>query len=333
MTWFSLKDFFAELTIKIKGVKMKRRPYTLPSRMLWLLLGLLPLLAYSFFEMSYFGLGERLSVFSYFGNGLSYGLGIIALLSIIATAYTVIFAVVSSKNKEAYSGKRFRKKLLFILLIALLLISLFLPVISITVRGGTKIDSPTQNVKFGVADLFATDKADMKYYRGTTSASMAEEIKATIKSLFSKKGTADTEMMLNDLIFGVDRNNVSAIYVAIQAMTYVVLGFIGLLLSLTFSATWYNSGCVGKIRAAKIFLGLSAIALIVLEGVLLVIANMAISGELMYLMSVGLGIGIALMLVCVVGIFTVRVEADVSGSYMDTWYDNADVTYAPYVIK
>ena len=328
------KELLDELLNLGKPVKSKKRNCNYSLRILWLLIGLLPMLAYSFKQLSYWGIGKGFGVFSSAGNGLSFGLLIITLLSVFCGAFFVFLSVRAYANADPIPSSVLKKKIALICIVLILLFALFLPIINIGVSSGSGSTSlaRTENVKISVGDLFVLESDDINHYRETTAQNAIASIKATIKELISRKSSVSNPNLHNDLVLGVDRNNVSGMYVAIQLVTYLTLLTLAFLLKYSVQALLHNESCAKEIFALKILTGLLALAVSVLNIILFIITYLAVSADLILIISVGFGIGPILCLICAISLFVIKADYGV-GEYADDWYDNADVTYAPYVIK
>jgi len=330
----SLSTFIYEMLAFAKNKNtVRKKKLSSPVHTLWFLTALIPLLAYSFSQMSYWGVSSGLSSFSSLGNGTSGGIALISVFAILGSAYFAASAIITSTNAQAYKGALFKRRLIYLCIILVLFISLFLPVMNITVRGGVSSTAKTQTVSVTIDDLYAFSGDDTEYYYNASDADSMEKVTATIRKLLFASKKPSTKTFLNDLVIGAGSNDISGMYLAIQLIMYAILISFAFLLKYSFQLTWQNVDNGSKIKKVKILLAFLVCVEAALEIILMIVAGFSLPSDLSMLVSFGVGFGPLLCIASSVVLLFFKPEPVAKGAYMDDWYDNADVSYAPYVVR
>lgn len=321
-----------EIVSRVKYGKSSRSQDKTPVRLLWYLASMLPLLSYSLLQLASFGNSSRLSVYSSGGSGLCAALIVMSVFAVLGSVYFVISSIVSSSGSEQILDKKsFKRNILFLLLVLLLAVAFFLPLFSIS--AGRNIN--TKSASFGISlfDVGIMTGEDVRYYYSSGSFEFSEALRESAKTATSRTSDFSAAEAFNMLLFGVGDNDVRGLYIPIQLLTYAVLIFLIFLLARAFQITANCGNYTSGTAACKTLACLCLVVNMVLETVLFMISKFAITEALMPYISVGIGIGFLLTLVCVIGLFAINPQIAPKGEYADAWYDNADVSYAPYVIK
>ena len=330
----SLSAFISEILAfaKNKNTVRKKKSHS-PIHTLWFLTALIPLLAYSFSQMSYWGVSNGLSSFSSLGNGMSGGIALISVFAVLGSVYFAASAVITSTSAAVYKGGLFKRRLIFLCIILVLFISLFLPVMNITVRGGVSATAKTQTVSVTIDDLYALSGDDTEYYYNISDGENMEKVTATIRKLLFASKKPTTKTFLNDLVIGAGGNDISGMYLAIQLIMYAILLSFAFMLKYSLQLIWQNADNGGKIKKTKILLAFLVFAEAVLEIILMIVSGFSLPSDLSMLVSFDVGIGPLLCIASSVVLLFFKTEPVAKGAYMDDWYDNADVSYAPYVVR
>ena len=121
------------------------------------------------------------------------------------------------------------------------------------------------------------------------------------------------------------------LYGFINAITMILLLFAGLLVYLFLSNIFFNSSNRGAILTFKILTSVWTFFELALILLLNTIISSAIGGELSAIIGIALGIGPVIMLVCM-AVLLILPSDPKEYKYVDRDYDNADVSYSPYVV-
>ena len=264
---------------------------------------------------------------------MSGGIALISVFAILGSAYFAASAVITSSNAELYKGTLFKRKLIFLCIIFVLFIALFLPVMNITVSGGVSATAKTHTVSVTIDDLYALSGDDTEYYYNASDSESMEKVTATIRKLLFASKKPTTKTFLNDLVIGAGGNDIGGMYLAVQLIMYFIFLSFAFLFKYALQLTWQNADNSRKIKKAKILVAFLVCAEAVLEVILMIVAGSSITSDLSMLVSFGLGIGPVLCIASSVVLLLFKPEPVAQGAYMDDWYDNADVSYAPYVVK
>lgn len=335
MLFSSLVSLSKEVLAKVKGKKAANLSFKRQLHSLWLLFFLLPVFAFSMSFAGCWGKGENLSSFSVSGHGISYGTVLLVIFTVLVSLYSVLRIALINSEKQKDEHLPYLKKLLMLLLVFAVVISAFMPIISISFYKRSGVSQKTENLGISMADVSLFSSDDIKYYKTTKKGENEEILLDAAKDIFrssTDKGDI-AENLLGDLIIGVDRNDVSIIFLIMHISAYVLLTLSALLLLNIARSLFLGEHRRKSIRRLKIFVALFAMVQAVLGIVLTIIAMLAVSPNLSFVMSVDFGLGPVLLFVFALFLLFVRVDSDEQSKYADCWYDNADVTYAPYIVK
>ena len=217
-----------------------------------------------------------------------------------------------------------------------MIIAIFAPAIKISLASPEDADD-RDSITYKAKDLYFTDKNDIQVYVNTPSSTFTSELLSTVSDIFDSKNKEDVETrhFFNDVVMGVGRRNNSGFYIAVQILTELSLILISFLLLALGRRYLFSADCDKAIKWLKALLMLTATALSVIYIVLAIdaasVVNNSYSGVLSYVIKVGIGVSpILLLLDSIFMAFTFSTEEK---KYIDTDYDNPDVSYAPYVIR
>lgn len=325
----STASLIRAISAQVKYGKPVKRQERAPVSLLWSLLSMTPLLAYSFLQMADWGYSPSLSVYSASGYGLSYGILAILLLTVFASVYFFISSLIADVScDEVIEKKERRKKLLFLGLVFLLLISIFLPLFSI--EAGNLLTSKTDSFGLTLSDIGIMGEGDSDFFY--SSSSFTDQLKSSAKKATSNKNDFTAPWAFDTLLFGVADNDVRGLYIPIQIFTYAMLIFLIFLFARAIRIVAFGEKYTSGTATLKTFCCIFVIINSILELILFFIAKFSALSYLGTVLSVGLGIGFFLALISMIGLFALSPRVAPMGAYSDTSYDNADVSYAPYVV-
>ncbi len=332
---YSFASLSKEIMGKFTHKKQKNSAFNSQLHMLWLLSMLLFSAIFCLSSLGYFGKGTPLSSYSANGCGLSYGIILALVFSSVISVYSVFRLLLLNSEKQKSEPSPYIKKLFMLLLVFVILISAFMPVVSMTFYKGGIMLSKTEKLGISVGDIPLLSESEVKYHNSIGNNSHTENVLKTCEDIFfsSSDKSAMSKSILSDLIIGVDKNDVSPLFAVIK-ITVCVLLFIVSVLIVNILRSFLLGEHRGKaIKRFKILAALLAMAESVLSIVLAVISMLAVSSELSSFISVSFGMGPTLLFISAILLLFMRAESDTKSEYADSWYDNADVTYAPYVVK
>lgn len=301
---------------------------------LWTILTFLPLMIYSFYQMSHWGIGARLGMFSSAGCGLGAGSYIIIVVVTLAVVYSVIY-LLKGKNNAILKNKDDNKKRIAAALISVvMMVSLLLPWLTVGVAKHKGRRVTTENVSVSMSELHCLTDEDANYYFEISSMESEELLKYQAAQIVESKedNKNAAEEILELLVFGVYRYNISAFYNFVYAMLSIQLLLCGMLLSRIGKNLFFEAENISKEKKLRVLVSLASIVISVLSIIYLIISHLSIEDELSYYVTVNVGIGpllgIALSIAMILTLCGVKKE-----NCIEQGYDNADVSYAPYILR
>ncbi len=317
-----------------KGRKEKLGAVKAP-RAIWFIGAFMPLLGYSFSRMSYWGKGGLLSTFSSGGSGLSSGFVLLLAISAITIAYAASGVVLSGQIKSDGSAVSMKKQMITLVLAVIMLLSLFLPWISINFASVAEKQVKTEKTYISVAEIGDISEEGEDVYYGISSSMNAEILDTVIDEIVDSPERDDELAMeaVGLLNFGVDRYDISLIYTAINGVSYALFLICGMLVFRLVSGILYKKSNYGKIKGFKLLSALLSLVLAVLTFAFIIITGIAVKHyEYSYVMALKPSFGVIVCAVCAIGLL-ISLKKKENRKQIEEGYDNADVTYAPYVIK
>ena len=294
---------------------------------------MLPVLVFSFLLMGQYGMGNALSHYSNGGVGLSAG-GIATLLVAIFGGGLVCLqkALNLKKPSKRFINKNKVKNIVCLCITLLVVISAFLPCLGIDIYSERTGNYET-TVYVAPSDLYEVGNQELSQYRSTSKATTYSLVKGVVKDVVN--GRVDETELSDDLFyriaFGYARLDLRILYGFINAITMILLLFAGLLVYLFLSNIFFNSSNRGAILTFKILTSVWTFFELALILLLNTIISSAIGGELSAIIGIALGIGPVIMLVCM-AVLLILPSDPKEYKYVDRDYDNADVSYSPYVV-
>ena len=272
---------------------------------------------------------SRLGEYAPFERTGVHGLGAGAFLSpaiLLIGAIVYLCAHLSMERRK--TGRRFppvsRRTILSAVAVLLLLVALFLPTVSLSFGDGATLS-------FGPLDHFYPEYEDMRQFSRDTKLVNFKELMAIAERLAKghRLNGDDGELFYRQLVVGVGRIKLNPLYIAIYFVALFYLWLAGIVLTRMLMATFL--GGEKPIRRPAILLSLLGIALPLLAITEIVLAAIGLPTSLSAILSFFIGGGTVLAPIAAVLLLIWTRRCDVR--YMDTAYDNPDVSLTPYVLR
>jgi hypothetical protein len=330
----SFSAFIIELVNKKHRSNSERNINKSTVSMLWLLFAFLPIMTYALLQMCRFGKNGDAQLYISGGRGISWGLIASLAVAVAATLFTVIrYSVLKRKKGEGEPRTKTGSHILCLVLSVLLIISVFLPLTSITFASmNDDFEYEQKTVYVSISDVEIMSSSDVEQHAdSTTKGTYPRLLKAASDIVLGEDEKAVSEYdVLNLLVFSYGRKNVSVLYAFIVILTLISTVFAAMLVRSTLKRVLFTSDNDVAIQALKIFNLVTVCIDFILMYIVNKIAEGCIDGELIRFMNVKMGIAPVLMLLfAIANVCTVGADR---GFVSDCDYDNADVSYAPYVV-
>ena len=303
--------------------------------MLWLITLILPALAFTVIQMCDFGSTGPLAQFNAGGRGLAYGFIIaIAAAALGSLLYLVKYLrELRRSNKGSFTDKAkvdFKSCVLALVLAA----CTFLPVAGVGLVRYTAYSYSEKTLYMDVYDVREINLSDMQKYTADSRLENLESLERyrDLALLGKLDGYASVSAdVYNTIVFGYGRIDVRFINIALILVNTLLILVAAFTIKATFKNLFFNCENRKKIKTLKILLFILSLAYFGLSTVLVVVGKSSITGNAEYYSEISMGIGPVIAIALAIWIlFTLRSRKI---SFIDVEYDNADVSYAPYVIK
>ena len=322
----AIKNLISEL-IAYKKKRFRAKRYGADG-LLCMLFCLLPVLCFLFMNMCEFctrnsALG-RLMIVDF---GLAWGAVVSFVVALLGSAFVCIAGSVAllRSNRLYFNGIRLRS-IICSALIIFIMIATLLPCLKINVwNENAEVDKAMQVNLMTFGEMSSQDR---KQYRVIP---VEESLRAQLAAEEESKGAG--ESFVNTLLMGSNVSTIRVLYGAVMAVTGLFFLFAGLLLWALLRKSFFDSKRTKMISAFKVFTMICVTADLILAVALKSICEMSLKGDLSSFIEFKLGTGVILMFVCMIVMLAIRLKAKKKKvTYMDEDYDNADVSYAPYVL-
>lgn len=302
---------------------------------LWLLMLLLPVLSYAFMAMCNFGTVGTLSVFCKGGRGLSFGFYLSLVVEIFGSALYLVMYLRELKrsNKGSFSDKTkvdFKSCILSLVII----ICTFLPIFSINLVRYTASTYREETVYFDIYDISELSNSEIKKYSSVSRVQNMEKLEDYRNAAMDGRASgidSFSSEIYNTLVIGYGRFDISILNIAIMGVLVLLVIIAALLIRATLNSLFFGYENREKIKKLKILLLIAALAYCGLGAALYVIGNSCVTATLQNYLSMSVGIGP--VIIAALSIWVVTTLRSRKVSFIDSEYDNADTSYAPYVIK
>lgn len=175
-------------------------------------------------------------------------------------------------------------------------------------------------------DIRQMTKQDRDAYRKATSKISLEYIDEV------KEQDNASEILMNSILMRSSSSTIRAIYLAIQIVFSIMLFLLGLLLWSLLGRAFFGAK---RLRAVNLLKTLTMICACVCLGVVItlqVLLGACLSSGMKVFVDFALGGGMIMSFVCILLAVVLRLKKRSHDEYVDDEYDNADVSYAPYVL-
>ena len=335
MFCYSLRSVIGLASGKMNDERRPSPIFVNQIRLLWGLVMLLPLLAHNFYSMSNWGISSELSSFSSGGCGLSFGMALVAVFTAFVAFCSVVHLVLTNIRKLSLMREVNTKKVALLICVFITVLSLFLPLVNVTFfkTSGTVVNR--ENVSLTVSDLYVMNGDDVGYYRSTSKAQNRELVSEISRKVlrYGDAGELADRNLINLLVMGIARNDISDFYLFLQIAVFAVNFFAILLAVAILNSLLFRIDVTKKIKKLKVFLALLALTYAALSICVMVVSGDMLDADLLKSVSIGVACGPIVTIVSALLLVAIKIEPRPKSLYADGWYDNADVSYAPYVIK
>ncbi len=324
----ALKALISELITRKKGISRRKRHAA--DGMICMIACLMPLMIFCFLQAFDFGM-TILSEFGCRGLGTKMAWGAIlttavAILGSIVVCAASFFKLTEDEEKP-FTKLRITRMVCCVLMI-LLVVSIFLPCSTVSIWHE---NGETDTYFVDITDIKEMPVSDLKNYR-----TVARQYGATvIDNLESGQvGSIQTDDVGKTLFHTVMicRIDPRIIYGAVIAVTMITLLFVGFLLWSTVRHCFFETPKFGSMKALKVFSTMSIAAYLVMVIVMNIVIQFCLLLDLSYMLGFSIGIGTIIAAVIMVAILIIRQKSVKKVVNRNTDYDNADVSYAPYVL-
>ena len=303
--------------------------------MLWLVALLLPVLSYTFMQMCNFASTGTLAAFNKGGKGLAFGFFITVAVALLGSVLYLVKYLREAKrsNKGRFSDKAkvdFKSCILSLIII----ICTFLPMFSINLVRYTASTYREETVYLDVYDISELSGADVKKYSSVSRVESMKRLEEYRDDAINGRIT-DTDIfaveVYNTLVIGYGRFDISILNIAVMGVIVLLVLISVFLIRATLNSLFLGIESTKKIKRLKILLFIAALAYLGLGTALYVIGNSCVTETLENYLDISMGPG--LVIVAALSIWVVTTLRSRKVSFIDAEYDNADTSYAPYVVK
>jgi hypothetical protein len=324
----ALKALISELMMRKKGIFRHKR-YAADG-MICMIACLMPVILFCFLQAFDFGI-TPLSEYGCRGLGtkMAWGAILTVVVSLLGSAFVCAASFIKLIENEEKPFTRIRiTRMVCCALMILLVVSIFLPCSTISIWHA---NGETDTYHVDVTDIKEMTVGDLKNYRLVArqyGANVIDNLKA------GEVGSIQTDDIGETLFHTVMlcRINPKVIYVAVIIITMITLVFIGLLLWSTLRHCFFEIPKFKGMKALKVFTTMSIAVYLIMMIVLNVVVQFCLLLDLSYMVGFSIGLGTIIAPVIMVALLIIRQKSVKKVINRNTDYDNADVSYAPYVL-
>ena len=320
----ALKDLLVEIFMAKKNSKHLRRHKS--DTMFCVILGFTPVLFFSMLQAWKLCTNNVLQRQTYSSVGLSFAAVLTVIVAFLGFLFVcmVRYAVCADSEERYFNPTRIRH-VICIFLVLMMLVLTFVPFVQI--EASKRKDNSIGASIWDVREVTIEEYESYYYsYRDFVSRRGAY-----IESV-SKNYNTDADFV-NALLLSAGRTIVYGIYIAMEFVSAATLFFAGMLFVCLVRRCFLGLGSIKTINFLKVFMTIAGVAELALAVIFKSVLEEVLYDLSLRYVSIGLGAGVTLMLVCAICIDCVRLSSKEEIEYIDNDYDNADVSYAPYVIR
>lgn len=324
----ALKGLISELTMRKKGIYRHKR-YAADG-LICMIACLMPAIIFCFLQAFDFGI-TILSEYGCRGLGTSMAWGAIlaVMVSILGSAFVCAASFIKLiENEEKPFTKLRITRMVCCALMILLVVSIFLPCNTISIWHA---NGETDNYFVDVMDIKELPVSDLKAYRATALHYGTAIIDDLDKGQVGNIQTDDTGETLFHTVM-ICRIDPRIIYRAVITVTMITLLFVGFLLFSTIRHCFFEIPKFRGMKALKVFATIAIAIYLIMMIVLNIVVMLCLRLDLSYAVGFSIGIGAIIAPVIMVALLIIRQKSVKKVINRNTDYDNADVSYAPYVL-
>lgn len=330
-----ISSFVAIIVSFARGNKIKpnAKDYLrLPQKIVTLLLCLTPVFAISLINFSNWGKGSSLSTFSTIGYGYDEGIIEVFLITLISS----IILGVRAKNRKINQSNdehSIKKPFITLILALVVLICINLPTFTISFADINETYVKVFTVNYTNFDFTSSFSNVYKSYYDIPTYEGLSNLSNLALSLFNGVEFNENYNLLNLLFFSIGRVDFSSNYILFNVLTYLISYFVGMVIYFSLQEIFYGNKYYNKSAFSKIVLFI----LIILQTILLIstitnVTQIIEANDLARVMKVEISLYSVINLISIISMLTVY-KNSASCYKLKSSYDNADVSYAPYVVK
>ncbi len=327
---FSAKELIVEILAQRKN---RTTPIQYRSDgILCMLLCLLPALCFFFTQMCRYALKNALldTVFT-LEIGLAWGMVMTLILAALGTVFVCLVSLLARLhlNRRYFGGIRIRNAV-SALLVIFVMITVALPCVQVNVWNPTT--NEVGSAQLSLSELGEITGRERQYYR---SMSLEGEGGMLESYWNASKDTAETagDELLHTFFMTSRISSIRDMYGVLMAFAGITLLLCGFWLWSLLRRIFFCGTKRRMMNTFKFFTFVSATVILVTSILLTYLAELCLSGDLFYILEFKLGWGVVAMFICMLAAIILRSTMKKQKRYIDVAYDNADVSYAPYVFE
>ena len=330
---FSCFALFLELAFKDGKAKIKEKAFTRSVTLVWLLFLLLPTMTYLFCQLCHFGIGKQFGHLSAGGVGVGYGFVLSLVVAFLASAFFAVGYLL--KNNAASENKNKTPKIKSAVTLALVIcyvISLFLPCVSIKYATNDNGVVESTSAAFGINDMYEFMYDDVVSYMNLPYQNGYSAVLDVVNEAFSDyddEGVLAFETLNRATLF-YTRTDISAMYVVMLFICTAMLAFFAMIALNVLKRVVKDEKISTATRLFAIFELIFSVIYFALTVVISLIANsqFPVVANIDLVFNVGFG-----PIMCVISSLAILIlTLSDKKERVELGYDNADVSFAPYVV-
>ena len=289
----------------------------------------LPLLSYVLPAACSFGVDPRVFIYCSGGTGMAIGYVFSVIVALVGCVFLFTHKIVNMLRDGELKFSKCKSELISLFFALLLLVSLLFPVIS--VNAALKINSRTteDTLKIGYSDITEPTSADIRFY--LSGSSHEQKIKLYDDLRMAGRQDNISETVLDRVMVACGRIDPSILYIAVFLINSFVLLVFATLCSRLVKKAFYSIPNK-RIMSLKVMLMILALSQCVVLFIICIFANESIGLSQNLALNFKIGAGPIFSLICALGILVSSDRNKDDEKLIDTYYDNPDVSYAPYVV-
>jgi hypothetical protein len=325
----AVKDLISEFFATKKN-RVRLRRYK-SDAILCLLLCMLPVLIFLLSNACELSLNTAMlshNIGKVIDTNMAWGAVLSFILALLGTIFVCMSHSFGALRLHGRYFDRMRvKHIISVVLVIVLLLSVLMPCIKISMWNSNVAEIQTEAVS--LSDVREINRNERRAYQDANE--LATEKYQELTSYSSSSENAGEEF-INTLFLTSKMSNIRMLYMAIEIFTALTLLFAGALLWNLLRRGFFGAKQLKAVNFFKVLtliaVGVNLILVIVMQQLL----THCLPTELLYSIVFGMGAGMVMMVICALSVVVLRLSAKKEVEYVDEDYDNADVSYAPYVL-